>query len=189
MKKNIAVLETKGRNFWVPRLEGDNVVWDESKLPPHFSSIQAHSCSLCVGYHWKRHSVLFNVIREPQGYGIMINCWSMTTDRCTPRRVPVKVEGNPLGWVSEQIALQYLKRWLLGEGLYTLAGLAPRVRKMIYQMLEAIDDEHVTNYYPGAKYRLSKHNGRWRISHDGKVCLDVVHLNMITQDNLYHMAV
>lgn len=189
MKENIKVLETRDYMFHVPELRGDDVYWRESNVPPHFGAVAGHSCILVVGYHWKKHAVLFNVIRESQGYAIMINCWSMTTNLCTPRRVPVKMEGNPLSWLSETVSLQYLKRWLLGEGLYTLAGYPPRIRKMIYQMLESIEDEHVNSYYPGAKYRLVKHHGRWRVFHDGKVCLDVNHLNQITQGNLYHMAV
>lgn len=189
MKENIEILPTANTMFHVPYVLGDKVQWRESNVPPHFGAVAGRSCVKAIGYHWKKHAVLFNVIRETQGYAIMINSWSLTTDMCTPRRVPVKVEGDPLGWTSDTVTLQYIKRWLLGEGLYTITGLPPRARKMIYQMLESIEDEHVNSYYPGAKYRLVKHHGRWRVFHDGKVCLDVNHLNQITQGNLYHIAV
>ncbi|QDH47152.1 hypothetical protein PQC06_gp127 [Aeromonas phage LAh10] len=186
---NLVILETKGRGFWKPVISEDGAKWIETNIPPHFGSIQAHSTIMSVGYHWKKHAVLFSIMGTLRGYDIFINAWSLTTDTCTPRLIRVRLEGQPLGWLSKEESLRYLKRWLLSEGLYTVAGYPPRTRKMIYQMLEEIKDDHVTTYYPGYLYRLSKHHGRWRLSHDGKVCLDVNHLNQITQANLYHLAV
>lgn len=187
---NIVQLTTEGRKYWHPHLRPSGLVqWLEQNTTPHFGAIKGDNSELCFGYSHKKHAVLFNIIRESIGNVLYITTYSLTTDTGIPRRVPIGESSVRLREMEWDDFLRYFKRKMLGEGLYTLAGLAPRPRKMIYDMLNAIEDTHVNSYRPGGKYRLSKHNGRWRLSHDGKVCLDVNHLNMITQANLYRMAV
>lgn len=186
---NLLKLDTKGKDYWHPHLRQDGgIKWEEYSNPPHFGAIKGDNSELVFGYHQKKHAVLFNILREAEGDVLYITTYSLTTGTGTPRRVPIGESGLRLSGLPWDTFLRYFKQKMLGEALYTVTGFPPRPRKMIYDMLNRIEDEHVNSYRPGGKYRLSKHENRWRLSHDGKVCLDVEHLNMITQLNLYRIT-
>lgn len=183
-------LDNTSYMYWHPIYKDSGIDFDLFNVAPVLGDLRANYCTRILTFSYKKHVLMFKFQRLLGGQSsVIMTIWNGSGSSPVIRYFEINNRTIDFRKSSKEDLGILLKRTLLGAGLYTLSCLAPRMRKAVFELTDKISDPHINRYFVGKGYILSKHHERWRLHYQGKLCKDIVHLCMITEQNLYHWSV
>lgn len=183
-------LDNSSYDYWVPTYKESGIDFGLVTSAPCFGSLRANYSSRVLTFTYKKHAIMFTFQRElGEDSSIIMTIWNNNDKPPIQLYVELKTFDMDFRKLTIEDLAFLLKRSLLGEGLYNVTRLPPRMRKAVFEFTDKVKDVHVNSYRIRKGYVLSKHRQRWRLHYHDKLCIDVIHLCMITEHNFYHMAV
>lgn len=88
--------------------------------------------------------------------------------------------------MNQSDALIFIKREIISNCMDKILDLPSRRRKALCALLSLINDEHVTKYKIGSRYKLIKHRGRLRLLFGDNIASDVNCMEELTKDMFVH---
>lgn len=182
-------LDNTSHLYWHPVYKDSGIDYELTSSLPSLGDIRANYSSRILAFSYKKHAIIFKFQRMlGEKHSIIMTVWGGSNPCPTIRYFELNTLDIDFRKLTKEELALLLKRTLLGAGLYVVSCLAPRMRKAIFELTDKISDPHVNRYFVGKGYILSKHRERWRLHYQGRLCKDIVHLCMITEQNLYHWS-
>lgn len=142
----------------------------------------AKTCSKVFGFIHRTTVITIEISCQT----LKVNFFSKGTEQGTSFAVVINDTDYSTRHMTTQDALVLIKRELISNCMDKLLELPSRRRKALCVMLWSINDEHVTKYKIGSRYKLIKHRGRLRLLFGDTIASDVNCIEELTKDMFVH---
>ncbi len=142
-----------------------------------------------LGFDAKLCSKIFGFIHRSTAITIEISCqtlkvnfFSKGCETGNSFAVVINETDYTTRHMSSSDTLILIKREIISNCMDKLLELPSRRRKALCALLWLINDEHVTKYKIGSRYKLVKHRGRLRLLFGDSIASDVNCVEELTKD-------
>lgn len=142
----------------------------------------AKTCSKVFGFIHRTTAITIEISCQT----LKVNFFSKGSEQGTSFAIVINETDYTTRHMSASDVLILIKRELISNCMDKLLELPSRRRKALCSMLWLINDEHVTKYKIGPRYKLIKHRGRLRLLFGDSIASDVNCMEELTKDMFVH---
>lgn len=183
MKDVITELDTQNSGFYGVRFGGLGEPYI-TFYKDRFSVLcfDAKTCSKVFGFIHRTTAITIEISCQT----LKVNFFSKGVEQGTSFAIVINDTDYTTRSMSPPDALILIKRELISNCMDKMLDLPSRRRKALCAMIGLINDEHVTQYKVGTRYKLVKHRGRLRLLFGDVIASDVNCMEELTKDMFIH---
>ena len=142
----------------------------------------AKTCTKVFGFIHRTTAITIEISCQT----LKVNFYSKGYEQGTSFAVVINESDYTTRSMSCSDILILIKRELISNCMDKILDLPSRRRKALCAMVGLINDEHVTKYKIGPRYKLVKHRGRLRLLFGEIIASDVNCMEELTKDMFLH---